>query len=202
MGRTEGDDMPCAQVLYPCMQCADIFFLKADICQLGMDQRKVNMLAREYCDDIGRKEKPIIISHHMLSGLKEGQTKMSKSDPDSAIFMEDKEDDVKRKIKKAYCPEKIVEGNPILDYAKSIIFESFEGGFTVKRDQKNGGDRHYAAYKELEADFVAGELHPVDLKTNVAEAINRLLQPVRDHFEKDPYAKKLLDTIKLWQVTK
>jgi hypothetical protein len=22
------------------MQCADIFFLKADICQLGMDQRK------------------------------------------------------------------------------------------------------------------------------------------------------------------
>ena len=23
------------------MQCADIFFLKADICQLGMDQRKV-----------------------------------------------------------------------------------------------------------------------------------------------------------------
>ena len=32
MGRTEGDDMPCSQVLYPCMQCADIFFLKADIC--------------------------------------------------------------------------------------------------------------------------------------------------------------------------
>ena len=31
----------------------------------------------------------MIISHHMLSGLKEGQEKMSKSDPDSAIFMED-----------------------------------------------------------------------------------------------------------------
>jgi tyrosyl-tRNA synthetase len=39
------------------MQCADIFFLKADICQLGVDQRKVNMLAREYCDDIKRKMK-------------------------------------------------------------------------------------------------------------------------------------------------
>lgn len=25
----------------PALQCADIFFLKADICQLGMDQRKV-----------------------------------------------------------------------------------------------------------------------------------------------------------------
>ena len=197
MGRTEGDDVPAAQVLYPCMQCADIFFLKADICQLGMDQRKVNMLAREYCDDIGRKEKPIIISHHMLSGLKEGQAKMSKSDPDSAIFMEDKEEDVKRKIKKAYCPEKIVEGNPILDYAKSIIFEKW-GSFTVKRDAKNGGDVHYANYSELEKDFVAGNLHPGDLKANVADAINKLLQPVREHFEKDPYAKKLLEQIKQW----
>jgi tyrosyl-tRNA synthetase len=136
-----------------------------------MDQRKVNMLAREYCDDIGRKEKPIIISHHMLSGLKEGQTKMSKSDPDSAIFMEDSEEDVKRKIKKAFCPEKIVEGNPILDYAKSIIFESF-GSFTIHRDAKNGGDRHYDSYTALEADFVNGVLHPVDLKLNVADGIN------------------------------
>lgn len=54
------------------MQCADIFFLKADVCQLGMDQRKVNMLAREYCDDIKKTDKPIIISHHMMMGLKEG----------------------------------------------------------------------------------------------------------------------------------
>lgn len=38
---------------------------------------------------------PIIISHHMLMGLKEGQEKMSKSDPDSAIFMEDSVADVR-----------------------------------------------------------------------------------------------------------
>ena len=42
--------------------------------------------------------KPVIISHHMLMGLKEGQEKMSKSDPDSAIFMEDAAEDVKRKV--------------------------------------------------------------------------------------------------------
>jgi len=201
MGRDDGDDMPSSQILYPCMQCADIFFLKADICQLGMDQRKVNMLAREYCDDIGRKEKPIILSHHMLSGLKEGQAKMSKSDPDSAIFMEDKAEDVNRKIKKAFCPEKVVAGNPILDYTKNIIFERF-GTFTVKRDAKNGGDKEYATYAELETDFVAGNLHPGDLKANVAVAINALLQPVRDHFERDPYAKRLLEQIKQWQVTR
>ena len=45
------------------MQCTDIFFLEADISQLGMDQRKVNVLAREYCDDIKKKDKPIIVSH-------------------------------------------------------------------------------------------------------------------------------------------
>jgi hypothetical protein len=36
-----------------------------------MDQRKVNMLAREYCDDIKRKLKPIILSHRMMPGLLE-----------------------------------------------------------------------------------------------------------------------------------
>ena len=53
------------------------------------------MLAREYCDSIKRKNKPIILSHPMLMGLKEGQAKMSKSDPDSAIWMEDEAADVK-----------------------------------------------------------------------------------------------------------
>ena len=48
MGRKETDEMSAAQIFYPCMQCADVFFLKADICQLGMDQRKVNMLARYF----------------------------------------------------------------------------------------------------------------------------------------------------------
>jgi len=54
------------------------------------------MLAREYCSS---SSKPVIVSHHMLFGLKEGQSKMSKSDPDSAIFMEDSVKDVERKIK-------------------------------------------------------------------------------------------------------
>ena len=35
------------------------------------------------------EDKPIIVSHGMISGLIEGQEKMSKSSPDSAIFMED-----------------------------------------------------------------------------------------------------------------
>ena len=45
-------------------------------------------LHREYAGAKKKKFKPVVISHHMLAGLKEGQEKMSKSDPDSAIFME------------------------------------------------------------------------------------------------------------------
>tara|TARA_B110001452_G_scaffold154789_1_gene128768 strand:- start:100 stop:426 length:327 start_codon:yes stop_codon:yes gene_type:complete len=57
------------------------------------DATQVNMLAREYCDAAAIKLKPIILSHHMLYGLAKGQQKMSKSNKDSAIFMEDTVDD-------------------------------------------------------------------------------------------------------------
>ncbi|CAE8608072.1 unnamed protein product [Polarella glacialis] len=150
MGRKE-DTLTAAQILYPIMQCTDIFFLKADICQLGVDQRKVNMLARDYCDSAGIKAKPVILSHHMLYGLKAGQSKMSKSDPDSAIFMEDSAEDVERKIRNAYCPtkpesaSKVAEDdemhlvkddlmNPCLDYLRYILFAV--EGYTFKAGDK------------------------------------------------------------------
>jgi tyrosyl-tRNA synthetase len=102
MGREASDELAAAQIFYPCMQCNDVFMLKCDITQLGIDQRKVNMLAREYTgypdntglmeylgkDKDGKPHKPVILSHHMLAAL-DGNDKMSKSNPDSAIFMED-----------------------------------------------------------------------------------------------------------------
>lgn len=203
MGRGEGDDLSAAQIMYPCMQCADIFFLKADICQLGMDQRKVNMLAREYCD-VSKpkiKNKPIILSHHMLPGLKQGQVKMSKSDPSSAIYMEDSVQEVNSKIKSAFCPEQIVEGNPVLDYLKFLIFPK-AGFLAVSRTEGNGGDKTYGSYEDLEVDFISGTLHPGDLKPAVSKSINSMLQPVRDHFKNDPDAKKLLEQVKRYKTTR
>jgi tyrosyl-tRNA synthetase len=47
MGRKEGELQEAAQLLYPGMQVADIFTLGAKICQLGLDQRRANILARE-----------------------------------------------------------------------------------------------------------------------------------------------------------
>ncbi|XP_010531909.1 PREDICTED: tyrosine--tRNA ligase 1, cytoplasmic-like isoform X2 [Tarenaya hassleriana] len=198
MGRSETDELSAAQILYPCMQCADIFFLEADICQLGMDQRKVNVLAREYCDDIKRKNKPIILSHHMLPGLQQGQEKMSKSDPLSAIFMEDDEAEVNFKIKKAYCPPKIVEGNPCLEY---IVLQWFHE-FTVERNEKNSGKKTYTEFEEIVDDYKSGELNPGDLKPALSKALNKILQPVRDHFKNNERAKNLLKQVKAYRVTR
>ncbi|KAG8046482.1 hypothetical protein GUJ93_ZPchr0008g13788 [Zizania palustris] len=194
------EELTAAQIFYPCMQCADIFFLKADICQLGMDQRKVNVLAREYCTDIKRKNKPIILSHHMLPGFKEGQEKMSKSDPTSAIFMEDDEAAVNLKIKQAFCPPNIVEGNPCLEYIKYIVFPWFET-FEVVRKEANGGNKTFANMDELIADYESGALHPADVKPALAKAINQILQPIRDHFNNNSEAKVLLNTVKKYRVT-
>jgi tyrosyl-tRNA synthetase len=212
MGRSESDSLSAAQILYPCMQAADIFHLGVDICQLGMDQRKVNMLAREVGPKIGYW-KPVVVSHHMLMGLAqpaEGdkdsiersiQVKMSKSIPDSAIFMTDSREEVDRKMKKAFCPEKIVFENPVLEYARYIIFEKFKT-FKIERPEKFGGNLEFASYQELEQAFAKGDLHPLDLKTGVAACINELLDPVRKHFETDAKAKALLEQVKSFEITR
>lgn len=219
MGRMEGS-LTSAQVLYPLMQCTDIFFLKADICQLGVDQRKVNMLARDYCVAAKIKNKPIILSHHMLFGLKAGQEKMSKSDPDSAVFMEDTAEDVERKIMSAYCPTKEDEAttdanssstgdeedagkasmqlkeikikNPCLDYIENIIFSPPNATFSA-------GGTTYDDFETVRDKFLAGGISEVDLKRGLIDALNELLEPVRHHFTTDENAKDLLNKVRQYK---
>lgn len=211
MGRSEKDTLQASHIFYPCMQAADIFHLKADICQLGMDQRKVNILARELGPQLGFW-KPVAVHHHMLMGLGEPvqsddpiekaiSMKMSKSKPDSAIFMTDSEEEIKRKLKKAFCPEKQVKDNPILEYCKYIVFEKFKS-FRIERPEKYGGNLEFKSYVDLEEAFVSGQLHPADLKSATAKYINGLLVPIREYFEKNKEAKKLKELVESWQVTR
>ena len=212
MGRSDKDKLSASQILYPCMQAADIFHLEADVTQLGLDQRKVNMLAREVGPKLGFW-KPVVVSHHMLMGLQAPPTgemdaaeratamKMSKSNPDSAIFMTDSAEDVSRKLKKAYCPEKVVEENPVLEYMRYMVFARFPE-VVVERPEKFGGTVSYHAYADLERDFASGALHPMDLKKTAALYVNRLLDPVREHFEKGEKARALKEQVESFQVTR
>lgn len=212
MGREETEVLKAAQIFYPCMQCADIFYLKADITQLGMDQRKVNVLAREIGPKIGFY-KPIIVSNHMLMGLgapvkttgsaidRAIELKMSKSKPETAIFMTDTEQEIKNKISKAYCPTKQTQENPILDYAKYMIFEKFPT-IKVDRPAKFGGPMEYESYEQLADDYKAGKLHAMDLKSAIAIYINELIKPVRNHFEKNVKARELKKQVDSFQITR
>lgn len=56
--------------------------------------------------------------------------------------------------------------------------------FSIHRKEEYGGSLHYASYEELEASFAKKDVHPKDLKTAVADAIVKLLTPIRAAFEK------------------
>jgi tyrosyl-tRNA synthetase len=224
MGRDESlDTLTGANIIYSCMQVADIFMLGAKVTQLGMDQRKLNMLAREIGPQLGFW-KPVVVSHHMLMGLSKPnavksevlsesdamkraiERKMSKSNPDSAIFMTDTFEDIQRKINKAYCMEGDTKENPILEYCRYIIFESFDrlgiSSFVVERPEKWGGNVVLNSYQDLETKFASKEIHPQDLKIAVTKALDQLLSPVRKHFEENVHAKELFEKVKSYQVTR
>ena len=50
------------------------------------------------------------------------EAKMSKSKPETMISIHDSPELVKKKLSKAYCPEKQIEGNPVLEVCKFVIF--------------------------------------------------------------------------------
>ncbi|MBI2499360.1 tyrosine--tRNA ligase [Candidatus Woesearchaeota archaeon] len=210
-GRKENDVISTAQLFYPSMQVNDIFHLNVDICQLGMDQRRANMLARDVSEKL-KWRKPIAVHHHIILGLKGLQkketdeetlmaSKMSKSDPSSCIYMHDSFDELKGKINGAYCPAKIEEGNPLLEYCRHIIFKNVKN-VKIERDKKFGGDVSFGSYDELRKDYIFGGLHPMDLKNSVVNELNKLIKPTREYFEKNKKAKELYETVKKFKITR
>lgn len=216
MGRKETELKETALLFYPMMQCADIFHLKADICQLGLDQRRANMLAREVGPKLGLW-KPVTVSHHMLMGLQgikqpegfdtnkqidtEISSKMSKSKPETCILVHDTKEDIARKMNNAFCPAKVVANNPVLEYAKYMIFRKFKT-LEINRSAKYGGDLKIGNYEELEKLYREGKIHPLDLKNATAESLDKLIKPIREHFEKNKKAKELYEAVKKSKVTR
>ena len=50
----------------------------------------------------------------------------------------------------------------------------------MHRKEEDGGDVHYTDGAALRAAFASGELHPGDLKPAVRDAVDKVLQRVRD----------------------
>jgi tyrosyl-tRNA synthetase len=219
MGRDERNSQPFAWLIYPPMQVSDIFTLGINLTHSGTDQRKIHVIAREVAlklqiqnlkDINGEIIKPIAIHHNLLLGLQspkiwplpEGeekesmrtQMKMSKSIPNSAIFIHDSEEEIREKIKKAFCPAQEIEFNPIIDWATNLILP-LKGKLLIKRPEKFGGDITFNSKEDLEETFAKGELHPMDLKNSIADTLVEILKPTRERFA-DQKSQNLIKQIK------
>ncbi len=206
MGREESDEMKFAMLLYPPMQVADIFEMGCKIAHAGTDQRKCHVIAREVATSLkinplknkeGEILKPVCIHHALVSGLQApsewplpenidkkdfiAKYKMSKSIPGSAVFIQDSPEEIREKIKKAFCPEKEIEYNPVLNWVEQIILPT-TGKFEIIREERFGGNVTVESIAQLKEKFKNGDIHPVDLKNNIAEALIKLLEPVRKRF--------------------
>ena len=198
MGRSENEEkIDLAKLLYPPMQAADIHSLDLDIVHAGMDQRKIHMLVREIFPKMKWKV-PVAVHHKLLPGLSQPKDesstepgKMSKSDPNSGVFVHDTDDEIKSKIKKGWCEEGSVEGNPILEIAKNIIFHEFNS-INIERPEKFGGNITYDSYASLESDFGEKKLHPGDLKQTIGDYLVKVIAPVRDKLSLNEDLAKLI----------
>ncbi|MCL2116105.1 MAG: tyrosine--tRNA ligase [Methanobrevibacter sp.] len=165
-----------SNVIYPLMQVADMIFLDVDVALGGMEQRKIQMLAREHLPKLDF-EAPVCIHTPLLHGL-DGDEKMSSS-KGNLIAIDEDEEKIAEKIKKSYCPLKEVEGNPIIEIANHFIF-STQDEILIERPEKFGGNLNLNETELIDM-YVTGELHPADLKNAVSKFMIEYLKPVREY---------------------
>jgi tyrosyl-tRNA synthetase (EC 6.1.1.1) len=183
--RAEEVELDFSKLLYPIMQVADIFYLGVDVAVGGMDQRRAHMLARDVAEKLGLK-KPIALHTPIITSLSgtgrmEGthreldevyaMYKMSKSKPQSAIFVTDREEEVRKKIWAAYCPPRETRFNPVYEIATHLLIP-YAGPLEV-------GGRRYEAAEDLRRDYENGAVTPQALKEAVAAALVDLLSRLR-----------------------
>ena len=215
LGRQEGEGVDFAKLIYPAMQAADIFAQGVHIAHAGMDQRKAHVIARDVALQLrvsplhgpdGAVIKPVALHHPLLLGLRKppvwpvpqesardvyASMKMSKSDPASAVFIHDTPDEIRDKIRRAFCPPGEIEFNPILDWIDKIVFRIGGGPLRIERTPQNGGPVTFDAYEEVSNAYASGALHPMDAKAGLSERLIEMLEPARAHFARPDVAAML-----------
>jgi tyrosyl-tRNA synthetase len=178
---SRADDNPkVASVIYPIMQTVDMAALEVDVALGGMEQRKIQMLARENLEKIGENV-PVCIHTPLLHGL-DGDAKMSSS-KGNYIAVDDSVEVINKKIKKSFCPQGEVEGNPMIEIAETFVFPN-QDTLLIKRPEKFGGDIELT-HDELIKDFSEGNLHPMDLKNGIKDFLIEFFAPVREFMEEN-----------------
>jgi tryptophanyl-tRNA synthetase len=158
---------------YPVLQAADILMVKANLVPVGRDQESHVEVTREIARDFNRifgevfpEPKALIGDVGTLVGT-DGQAKMSKS-IGNCIYLSDNEETVNKKVKGMYTdPTRLrptdpghVDGNPVFIY---------HDAFNDNKDE----------IADLKNRYLKGQVGDVEVKTKLALAINRFLEPIR-----------------------
>lgn len=181
-----------SNVVYPLMQALDEHYLDVDAQFGGRDQRKIFAFARDHLPSLGYRKR-----FHMLNPLVPGLTKngkMSASEAASKIDLDDPDEVIRAKIRRAYSVDGRAEGNGLLAILRFVLWRWLEPAglpFVVARPAQYGGPQTFAAYADVEAAFVRagvpladgggdGErLFSADLKPAVADLLCEFLAPLR-----------------------
>ncbi|KAF3220708.1 Tyrosine--tRNA ligase cytoplasmic [Orbilia oligospora] len=179
-------------LIYPLMQALDEEHLGVDAQFGGVDQRKIFTLAVENLPSLGYKTRAHLMNP-MVPGLAGG--KMSASDPNSKIDLLDSAADVEKKLKKAVCAPKEVEGNGVIAFVEYVLLPISELGaedgkarFVIEKD---GQEIVYETIEKLKEDYTADIIGPKELKVATTLALNKLLDPIRAEYSSSEEFKEI-----------
>jgi len=189
MGRTENEEKTdLSKLLYPPMQAIDIHNLDVDIAHAGMDQRKIHMLVRDVFPKLGWKV-PVSVHHKILPSLSQARTKandeivnnkptkMSKSDPNSGIFINDSDEIITKKINKSWCELGKLFDSPLVDIVESIILPKLK---EINIEIRDGNFRlGFDNFQEFQDGLNKEKIHPADFKDAVADSLIKIISPLR-----------------------
>jgi tyrosyl-tRNA synthetase len=151
------DDPTLGGLIYPLMQALDEQYLDVDAQFGGVDQRKIFTFAMENLPKIGYSVRAHLMNS-MVPGLGEA-AKMSASDPDSKIDLLDEPAVVEKKLKKAKCVPKEVEGNGVIAFVEHVIFRAIalkvDHEPTFKVERRDQEPLLYTSVEKLKEDYAA-----------------------------------------------
>ncbi|KAE8153392.1 hypothetical protein BDV25DRAFT_136994 [Aspergillus avenaceus] len=175
---------PLSGLLYPILQVLDEQYLDVDAQFGGVDQRKLFTAAIEWLPKVGYKQRA-----HLMNGMVPGLSggKMSSSEPDSKIDILETAESVSKKIRKAECIPKVVEGNGVLAFVQYVLLPSSglkgRAEFRVDRERDGLEPLVYTNIEQMHKDYEGDVLTPQLLKPAVAKALTDLMAPIQAAYQ-------------------
>ena len=162
---------------YPVLMASDILLYDAEFVPVGEDQLQHLELTRELARKFNKKfgkiftePKPLLTKIPRLMSLTDPEKKMSKSEPNGCLFLDDSEKEIREKIKKA-----------VTDSGKEIIFD-LKNKPAISNLMLIYEGFSKLTIKEIEEKF-KGKTY-VEFKTALAESLIKNLEDFQDRKSK------------------